>query len=334
MANDITVTVGARSDVANGMNQVVSDVQRGADKAKVALDKSMSGKGFKGIASAFATGDISGAFEQLREKMESQSKTLTAKAMLWGGGIATALFAGIQAGMAIDQKLGISDKISKWWTKDIDKANEELRVKTEAMREQRRAKEKAAEEARKKEISDKEDAITKRQQDNDDAEYERSKTEKENQLNKSIQIKENQAILDKTSKKSSFVGRLLGRGDMEGMEGAEYDARRAFDKDFERQERATDKAMSRSKRRFDNMMSQAMKLRNAGRLDSNPRLKKFLESQDALVAAQNAKENIEQRQKLAIEAQIETQKTSLETAKNTREISLMQRELMTLKKGA
>lgn len=104
MADDIKIRVGVQNNVKAGMDGVVRDVRGG-------LDRSMRGKGFAEAFGKMVRGDISGALEDLQERMGKGMNGIAAKAVVWGGGIATALFAGFKAGKQLDEAFGLSDKI-------------------------------------------------------------------------------------------------------------------------------------------------------------------------------------------------------------------------------
>lgn len=114
MADDIKIKVGVQSNVKAGMDGVVRDVEKGADRARQAVDKSMRGKGFAEAFSKVLRGDISGALEDLQERMGKGFSGIAAKALVWGGGIATALIAGFKAGQKLDEMFGLSDKAGGW----------------------------------------------------------------------------------------------------------------------------------------------------------------------------------------------------------------------------
>jgi hypothetical protein len=77
--------------------------------------KSLNGSGIKGALTQLVRGDISGAIESLSDGLNIGMKSISAKALVWGGGIATALIAGWKAGQRLDEMLGISDKIATAW---------------------------------------------------------------------------------------------------------------------------------------------------------------------------------------------------------------------------
>lgn len=118
MQDDINIVIGAKSDVRAGVNQAERDLRRGVDRMRDNMDRAMRGKGFMESFGRIFRGDISGGIEELTDKAGAGGgKGLFAKFAMIGGGLATALVAGWKAGRALDDMLGISDKVSAAWNK-------------------------------------------------------------------------------------------------------------------------------------------------------------------------------------------------------------------------
>lgn len=134
----LEMEIVGKNSTAKGWDKVESDAMRRAKKIRDGInrdgglsgnvagksDKSMQGKGFMEVFSKALRGDISGAIEDLQERLGAGMKNVAAKATVWGAGIATAFFAGWKGGQQLDQIFGISDKIAAKLARDgvqIDK---------------------------------------------------------------------------------------------------------------------------------------------------------------------------------------------------------------------
>jgi len=139
MSNDIRIRVGVESAVRAGMEAAVRDVKE-VSKQGMRKAGGDSGKGFAEAFGKVLRGDISGAIEDLQNRMGGGMKGLAAKMTVFGAGMATALFAGWKAGTKIDEWLGWSDKLSNALVKHFgDTEDELLRIQLKGLRKRREA---------------------------------------------------------------------------------------------------------------------------------------------------------------------------------------------------
>jgi len=91
MSDDIKIRVGVQSDVKSGMSKIVKDIRGQSEEM---------GRGFGAAFRQAAQGNVQGAINAL-----------------FGGAVAGAGIAGWQAGKALDEMFGISDKVSAAWNR-------------------------------------------------------------------------------------------------------------------------------------------------------------------------------------------------------------------------
>jgi len=119
MADDIKIRVGVSNNVKAGMSGVIRDIEKSVPSGKAA------GKGFMESFMKGMRGDIAGAMQGFQESMGAGMTGIKAKALVWGGGIATALFAGIKAGQMLDNTFGISDKLGNYFASKYGEVEDE-----------------------------------------------------------------------------------------------------------------------------------------------------------------------------------------------------------------
>lgn len=246
MADDIKIRVGVQSDVKSGMDKVVRDVRGGMDRIK-----GESGKGFKEAFQKIITGDFSGAIEDLQNRMDAGMKGIAAKALVWGGGIATALVAGYKAGQKLDTMFGISDKIAEFFVPKgptrIDEATQHLRLRRQA-EEQRVADElKLKKEMAQKDVDNQKKVIEEKQDALD--EIEKQAFEKGERL-KDVQEK----LAERKGFGAGFksvAARLVGLKDMSFAEKADDDMRRMTDRNYDRSQKQQEREAARMQRRLE-----------------------------------------------------------------------------------
>ena len=246
MADEIKIRVGVQSDVKSGMDKVVRDVRSGADRIR-----SDSGKGFKEAFQKILTGDFSGAIEDLQNRMDAGMKGVAAKAFVWGGGIATAIFAGYKAGQKLDTMFGISDKIAEFFVPKgptgIDENTQHLRLRRQAeeqrVAEEKKIKKEAAQkdvENQKKIIEDKQDALNDLEED---------------AFQKGERLKD---VQEKLAAKKGFGGgfrsiaaRLVGLKDLSFAEKADDEMLRMTDRNYDRSQKQQEREAARMQRRIE-----------------------------------------------------------------------------------
>jgi hypothetical protein len=139
----IRIQVGVASNVKAGMDSVVKDIN--SAKPRIEAIGKDSGKGFAEAFGKVLRGDISGAVEDVQRKLAEGGKKISAVGLVWGAGIATALVAGVKAGIKLDEMFGISDKIGNALAKQFGTQEDELlRIKVEGLKRRRQAEEKHA----------------------------------------------------------------------------------------------------------------------------------------------------------------------------------------------
>jgi hypothetical protein len=249
MADDIKIKVGVRSDVKAGMDQVVRDVERGARGIKV--DRAMSGKGFMEVFGKAIRGDISGALEELQERMGNGMRSITAKALVWGGGIATAIVAGFKAGNQLDEMFGISSKIANFFVPKgpvgLDELTKRLRANRNAAEKEIEDAKKLAQESAKKDvenqkaiIEEKRDAIAKIEDDAFEKGQRMDKVREELEAKKGF-----------GGGFASIAARLTGKRDLTVAEKADDDMKRLTDRDYDRQQKDLEKETARAQKRLE-----------------------------------------------------------------------------------
>jgi hypothetical protein len=328
MSDEIKIRVGVQNNVKAGMDGVVRDVRQGSQHFE-----QIGKTGGKGFAEAFGKairGDISGAMAGLNESLEGGMKGLTAKAVVWGGGIATALFAGIKAGQQLDKAFGLSDKIGGYFAGKFG-AQEDTGLKQQL--EDLRAARKEREEAAKEEIENQRkikqaaiDGIEAQNEAIQDLGAEASKMA----FQRAIDQKRFNEQAQAGGEKQGIVGRIMGRGDLDIQGVADRDMKAALDDDFRRQEADAERQVTRADNRRKKLLDMARKAGSEGRARS-PQLQRVWDAERKATDAADLRNNLDQLQKRAAEASIEAQKNALETAENTREIKRMQKELLTRK---
>ncbi|MEI8138943.1 MAG: hypothetical protein WCI03_03645 [bacterium] len=130
MGERMEMEIVGKNSTGKGWDQVEQDAKARARRinntlnsdgglfgGKPGADKSMQGKGFMEAFGKAIRGDFSGAIEDMQARMGAGMKSMTGKALIWGGGIATALAAGWKAGKALDDMFGISDKVAAAWNR-------------------------------------------------------------------------------------------------------------------------------------------------------------------------------------------------------------------------
>ena len=115
------------------------------EKSGAAYKRSLSGSGIRSALTQMIRGDVSGAIESLSEGLNLGMKSIAAKAVVWGGGILTAIAAGWKAGKALDEMLGISSKIADLWAGPALKGVGDTVEKLQAARKEAEAIKDAAE---------------------------------------------------------------------------------------------------------------------------------------------------------------------------------------------
>lgn len=115
MPDSLKINIEATNGTAAGWDSVEAEAKSRAGRIGDEVDKSMRGKGFKKAFGSMLRGDFSNAFETLTAKAGGDFDSLKARMITWGAGLATALWAGWNAGKKIDEAFGISDKVAAWW---------------------------------------------------------------------------------------------------------------------------------------------------------------------------------------------------------------------------
>lgn len=138
--------------------------------------------------------------------------------------------------------------------------------------------------------------------------------------------------VDDAAVRQNLEGRLMGRGDRDQQANADYQSKRALDSTFDRQERDADRQQSRAERRRALLVREASKA--LGRFMPNktvlsdeeqsalmaklpPRLRKILQAEKMQEKAARDKQNLEQLQRDAAQAQLDSVKLQQQIADNT-----------------
>lgn len=249
MADEIRIKVGVQSDVKSGMDNVVRDINSGARNIKI--DRAMSGKGFMEAFSKVLRGDISGAIEEMQERMNGGMKSLTAKALVWGGGIATAIVAGFKAGQQLDKMFGISDKIAGLFVKagptGLDENTKRLRANRQAAEKEVEDAKKLAQEVAKKDVENQKAIIEERREaisKLDDDAFE--KGQRMDKVRGELEAKKGFG-----GGFASIAARLTGKRDMSVAEKADDDMKRLTDRDYDRQQKDLEKETKRAQKRLE-----------------------------------------------------------------------------------
>lgn len=315
MGDDIRISVGVKSNVKQGMDQVVNDIDNGTKKIPQKLERAMSGKGFMEVFMKAVRGDISGAIEDLGERMGTGFNGIIAKAAVWGSGIATALFAGFKAGEQLDKTFGISDKLSKLF---VQKESTGLDPETKRLRAQRQEREKADAD----EIKAYKEKIAKENEMLED-QTKKIKDEMEDRRREGKMFADQ---IENMGTTADIISKLAGRGDMTGEQEVQRQYRMALDRDFRKSEIRQEREVARERRRRDMLLDQAGKIvkeEGAGALQRNPKLKRLWDAEQKRIELANAQENIRNREKMAWEAQINSEINTRAIAANTAEMNKM-----------
>lgn len=246
MADEIKIKVGVQSDVKSGMDGVVRDVRSGMNRIR-----SDSGKGFKEAFQKIVTGDLSGAIEDLQARMDGGMKSITAKAFVWGGGIATAIFAGYKAGQKLDTMFGISDKIAEFFVPKgptrIDEETQHLRLRRQAEEQRVEEEKKIKKDAAQKDVENQKKIIEEKQAALNELE--------EDAFQKGERLKD---VQEKLAARKGFGGgfrsiaaRLVGLKDMSFAEKADDDMRRMTDRSYDRSQKQQEREAARMQRRIE-----------------------------------------------------------------------------------
>lgn len=305
MADEIKIKIGVQNNVKAGMDGVVRDIESGTRRA-VARDRSGSGKGFAEAFGKAIRGDFSGAVEEMQERMNAGMKSTWAKAAVWGAGIASALVAGFKAGQALDQMLGLSDKIANIFVKPTAQG---LDPATKALREARLKREADAG----KEKQAYQDTLKK---DNEEAQA-RIDAEGDEAVQRAMQVKNFEAQRDAMGKKQSLVGRLMGRADLDPRAAVDRESRLALDNDFRKSEAHAEKLVARQERRAAALLKRAEDPRQRR---YSPQLQRIFEADQKQAALAKVEEDLKLRQKQAAEAQIKMAADTALIKANTAEI--------------
>jgi hypothetical protein len=272
------------------------------------------------------------------------------KALVWGGGIATALFAGFKAGKQLDQMFGLSDKIGGFFAKRFGVQEDEgLKAQLEQLRAARKEREAAALEEieNQKRITRAVIAGLDAQNDAlDKAAVERADRAREDNVRKN----QWEAEAQRAGVKQGFIGRILGRGDQDMQGEADRQMKMALDDDFRKQEKNAEKAVARAEARKAKLLgmganANAKRLREQGRMEwidvngdnmpdvevvkkgVDPRLRRLQIAEALENLNLKNKANLAQLQERAAKAAIDAAADAAKTAANTKRIKELQEQI-------
>jgi hypothetical protein len=321
MSDEIKIRVGVQNNVKAGMDGVVKDVRGG-------IDRSMRGKGFMEAFTKAIRGDISGAMEDLSERMGAGMNGIMGKAVIWGGGIATALFSGFKAGQQLDKIFGLSDKIGGALANRFGVQEDHgLKAQVEQLKAARKEREAAANEEIENQRRMAKAAISGIEAQNK-AISEKEIIQQEVAIQDKLEERNWRNRAEASGKQQGLFGRLMGRGNRDFGAEADYTSKMALDDGFRREEQNADRQEKRAASRAERLLNRAS---DPDQRRYSPQLRRIFEADQKQQAAEQLRQQAKKREDDAWQAAIDSAIDARETAKNTREIRKLQEQLLRMK---